>query len=278
MTLMYDSVTGAAIPLDAQIVAGYVDGPYGPNDRYHTGWSADAWARYPHAQHVTITVEGTPGARVADCEAGAMTPAQAASWALGEVRAGRRPTIYASEWDWANEVDPSLARVGLKRVRDVDGWQAHIGPAKVPPGFVACQYAQDVPGVGGHNIDLSVTDGVWPGNAPAPAPRPVPLPETVYLSDLAVEVPMSVFKSDSDATAYMVRRWYWDRLGRGPESVQALDYWVWGCAVNGVDATFAAFMATSEAEVDAQRLEEAIDAGVKANTASASTEAQAPTP
>lgn len=170
---MYDSVTGAAIPTSATIVAGYADGPYGPNDPYGSGWSAAAWARYPRAEHVTITVEGTPGARAADCESGAMTPQATALWARNEVNAGRRPTVYADAWDWANEVDQALAGRGLQRGRDVDGWVARIGPATIPNGFVACQYAQDIPGLNGSRIDVSVTNGIWPSIAP-PAPAPAP--------------------------------------------------------------------------------------------------------
>ena len=58
-------------------------------------------------------------------------------------------------------------------MRDLDGWQAHTGIAPIiPPGFVALQYLQDQPGVGGHNVDISVTNGVWPANAPPPVPAP----------------------------------------------------------------------------------------------------------
>lgn len=174
MTICYDSVTGDAIPANAAIVAGYIDGPYGPNDPFGSGWSAKAWARYPNAQHVTITVKGAPGALAADCESGDLTPATAAAWAKREVEAGRRPTVYAAAWFWANEVDQALAAVGLERVRDLDGWVAHEGaPAKVPGGFVAIQYAQDVSVGTGHNVDISVTDGTWPAKPKPPVPLPV---------------------------------------------------------------------------------------------------------
>lgn len=164
---MIDSVTGNAIPLNTPIVAGYGDGPYGPGDPYGSGWSTAAWAQYP-GQHVVITVKGTPGMRVADCESGAMTVPQTVQWARNEITAGRRPTIYADQWDWANEIDQALAAVNLRRVRDLDGWVAHVGPAIVPSGFVAVQYAQGVPGGRGHNVDLSITNGIWPGMAPPP--------------------------------------------------------------------------------------------------------------
>ena len=43
MRIMYDAVTAANIPVDAQIVAGYVGG------NSYT-WSPADWARFPRAQ------------------------------------------------------------------------------------------------------------------------------------------------------------------------------------------------------------------------------------
>ncbi len=181
MTLMFDSVTGDGPPLNSPIVAGYVDGPYGPGDIYGSGWSEAAWARYS-GYHVTITVEGSPGARAGDCESGTglWPPAKAAAWARSEVNAGRRPTIYGDYWDWTNGIDQALAAVGLQRGVEVDGWVADTGIGQtIPAGFVALQYAQDVNVGTGHNCDISVTNGIWPGTVtPLPTPTPVnhPIP------------------------------------------------------------------------------------------------------
>lgn len=181
MATMCDSVSGDACP-QASIIGGYVDGSYGPDDPYGSGWSAAAWARYPHSYHVTITVEGSPGARAADCEEGALWPPyKAANWARAEVNAGRRPTVYGSAWDWANGIDQALSKVGLERVRDVDGWVADVdgGDQSIPTGFVARQWAQNQPGLNGGRVDWSVTNGVWPGSGPAPTPVPTPSPTPV---------------------------------------------------------------------------------------------------
>lgn len=186
--ILYDSVTGDACPTNAAAVGGYIDGPYGPGDIYGTGWSTKAWARYPNALHVTITVKGTPGARAADCEPGAMWPASvAAAWAMEEIRAGRRPTIYGDYYDWLEieeSIDKALAALGLERERDVDGWVAKVGAAVIPPGFVACQFAQDQPGANGGRVDLSVTNGVWPDTVtpPKPTPTPIPVPEEATMN------------------------------------------------------------------------------------------------
>ena len=89
---MYDSVSYLAVPADAEIVAGYVDGMYKN--------FAQMVARTPQAQHVSITVTGQANVMVADCETGDLTPSQAARWAQNELAGGRHPTIYCSRSLW----------------------------------------------------------------------------------------------------------------------------------------------------------------------------------
>ena len=173
---MIDSVTPAAIPKGTPVVAGYCDGPYGPNDPYGSGWTAAAWESFPGSQLVVITVDGMAGAHVYDIETGDGTPSQGAAWALAEVKAGRRPTLYANASTWASELDAALHAVGLARVSVVDGWIAQYNDqAIVPAGYVAHQYLANQPGVGGSYIDYSVTNGEWPAAiAPVPCPKPPP--------------------------------------------------------------------------------------------------------
>ncbi|HUC37042.1 MAG TPA: hypothetical protein VMR97_07960 [Acidimicrobiales bacterium] len=78
--------------------------------------------------------------------------------------------------------------------------------------------------------------------------------DVIYLDDLKAEVPMSVFKSDTDAMNYMVRQWYVTRLGREPESPQVRDAWVAQIEASGVDAAFSSFMTTPEAELDLTKI------------------------
>jgi hypothetical protein len=173
---LYDSVNAKTIPAGAQLVAGYVDGAYAN--------VADLKKRFPHAYVVTITVFGKAGARVADVETGDLTPAQGAKWALDELHAGRRPTIYCSA-----AVVPAV-KLELSKLRvdpvAVDFWVAHwvsVGtqpPAKVPAvptGAVALQYAANIP-YGPYRdgaYDLSVTNGHWPFPAPHKAATPQPV-------------------------------------------------------------------------------------------------------
>lgn len=147
MATMYDSINPDAIPADAELCAGYVDGRW-PS---YQGMVA----RFGRNRVVSITVTGEPGARVADVERGDLTPQQAAIWAKNELAAGRRPTIYTnlSTWDACKQ---ALQAQGIDPSR-VDWWIARPGPAELVPGTVATQYAFDVNG-----CDLSITDGSWP--------------------------------------------------------------------------------------------------------------------
>jgi hypothetical protein len=120
-------------------------------------------------------VAGAPGARVYDIETGDGTPAQGADWARREHDDGRRPGLYANQSTWG-ALDAALGSVGLGRVGSVDGWLAlYDSIPAVPAGFVAKQYAQNVPGLGGHGIDLNVTNGLWPLVSSPPSPKEPPV-------------------------------------------------------------------------------------------------------
>ena len=151
MTTCYDSTTPSQIPTSAPIVAGYIDGLY--------KWSAADWARFP-GQHVTISVFGAAGAQVADVERGDLTPQQGANWARAEIAAGRRPTIYSDKSTW-----PTVVQMLGADARLVDWWAADpTGTPHLVPGSVCTQYAWNSLGqTNGANVDVSVTNGTWPG-------------------------------------------------------------------------------------------------------------------
>jgi hypothetical protein len=86
---MYDAVTPGNIPTSAEVVAGYLDGDF--------AWSKDDWNRFPDAQRVIITVDGSLTGNVADVENGNMTPEQAKGWIETKQREGKCGcTIYCS--------------------------------------------------------------------------------------------------------------------------------------------------------------------------------------
>jgi murein L,D-transpeptidase YcbB/YkuD len=168
MPTMYDSETPSAIPADAEIVAGYVDGQWPDFDELVT--------RFPNAKHVSITVSGRAGAMVGDCEKGDMTPATLATWAEREIAADRRPTLYYSK-DSAPAVVAALQEAGVA-LTAVDYWVADWkvpAEAHLVPGSVATQWASPGTGSGG-NYDVSETVEAWPAVAVEPEPEPEPAP------------------------------------------------------------------------------------------------------
>ena len=132
LVTFYDAVSIPAIPGEATIVAGYVDG------RYET--VSALRQQFPKAVVIEITVFGAPGIAVCDCESGDITPPQARRGRRPRYRRGAgRPSIATvrREHPWW----PRLADLDLEFVRDVDNWVAdYDGIAQVPEGCVAKQY------------------------------------------------------------------------------------------------------------------------------------------
>lgn len=171
---MYDSIDPTAIPADAAMVAGYVDGIYGPNHAAFNqpGWDADAWARFPNAVKVGIAVKPwTNYGQVGDVETGDMTPDGALGWVRMRRAAGQDPTLYSSSYAWqqivivfaqAGEPLPHWWEATLDGTFPWDGRQVAIqgqGEAQT-----------------GHHYDLSQVLDYWPGvdvAAPPGTPPPV---------------------------------------------------------------------------------------------------------
>jgi hypothetical protein len=189
MGTMFDAVDVAAIPKDAQIVAGYVDGNWPTYD--------ELVKAFPSAEHVSITVKGAPGARVADCESGDLSPRTAAGWAKAEIAAGRRPCIYYSRAA-APAVSAALAAEGVQ-LGAVDYWVADwTGTPHVVAGSVATQYA-DPPKSGG-NYDISETVEGWPVAAPEPTPAPAPVAAATEPEEAAV---LQILESPNDGNRHV---------------------------------------------------------------------------
>lgn len=83
---MYDDVTLALIPPDAEAVAGYVNGRYRNYQQVLLHW--------PHAKHKSIDVRGDAFADCLDVEPGDATNATAPGWYKRQ--AVQHPTIYTS--------------------------------------------------------------------------------------------------------------------------------------------------------------------------------------
>lgn len=160
---MYDSVNWAAIPANAQMVAGYL----APSS---FAWPAAAWARFPNAVKVQIAVRASTNAgQVLDVESGDATPAQAPGWVAMRRAANPPvdPTVYCSASAWPT-VQAAFASAGLAQPHY---WIASYpgGGAVIPSGAVAHQYADPNSGSGG-DWDLSVVADYWPGVDPISTP------------------------------------------------------------------------------------------------------------
>lgn len=174
MRTMYDSVDPAAIPTSADMVAGYVDGIYGPDHTHFgvTGWDGSAWARFPNAIKVRIAVKATTNdGQVGDVETGDMSPWTALQWVQMRRAAGQDPTLYASRSDW-----PTIVNVFVGAGEPLPHWWEATLDGTFP--WDGRQVA--IQGMGsaqtGYNYDLSQVVDHWPGvDAAAPAPPPPPV-------------------------------------------------------------------------------------------------------
>lgn len=163
--IMFDSVDPSAIPADAELVAGYVDGP-------KSVWPTNAWTMFPKAQLVRINVTGDPvnGGDVLDVETGDATPDHAPAWfdARGGDAAGL--TIYCNR-DTLPAVEQAMGKRRYFR------WIATLDGTFVIPGYkplegpAAIQFAGAAQ-LGGRNVDMSLVMRDYFHPAPAAAAAP----------------------------------------------------------------------------------------------------------
>lgn len=113
---MYDDVSTALIPANAQAVAGYVNGKW---PTYAT-----VVKQWPNAHHLSIAVSASADADCLDVEAGDATNDQAPAWVKRQLGRGlKRPVVYTSVSN-AQALLTTLARAGIKR-SDIRLWTAH---------------------------------------------------------------------------------------------------------------------------------------------------------
>lgn len=164
---MYDSVTVADIPSDAQYAAGYVNGSYANLQAIKD--------HCPHLQHLlTIDVNGSSEAECLDVEPGDAVASQVPDWVRKQKARGvQKPVIYTSASN-VLAVIGALHGAGLGR-NDIRLWTAHyIGEHICNPN---CGYGnwqadgtQWTSSSMGRNLDQSL---LWPSFfGPPPDPDP----------------------------------------------------------------------------------------------------------
>lgn len=153
---MYDSDNPNAIPANAPMVAGYIDGDSGR-------WPESAWNRFTGKKVRIARRVSTNDGHVLDVEAGIPTVwppnLNIVKWVQMRRRAGVEPTIYCNQLnDW-----PGIRQLfNATSVRQPYYWVARYdNVAVIPAGAIAKQYANP-PLAGGH-YDLSVVADYWPG-------------------------------------------------------------------------------------------------------------------
>lgn len=151
---MYDSTTPAAIPDNAEMVAGYLNGDY--------AWTPEEWRRFKEAAKIRIVISPINEGDVLDVENGDATPDHAPGWILARRAAGhRRPTPYVNR-DNAHAVLTACERHNLKPGEHYWLWLATLdGTATTDlPGVVAIQ--DKGAAALGFNADSSVVfDPTW---------------------------------------------------------------------------------------------------------------------
>lgn len=155
--ILYDSITPSAIPRDAKMVAGYVDGLY--------RWTDEDWALFPNAVHVTITALGHDNAVVLNLEPNGYWPADlGVGWVLRARARGVDPTIYLNYRNHLALVQAAFDRAGVPRPHF---WVAEYnGVQNIPDGTIAKQYAAPEGTGAAHtpgHYDLSIVADHWPG-------------------------------------------------------------------------------------------------------------------
>lgn len=153
---MYDDVNVSLIPLNAEAVAGYVDGRW---PTYNT-----LVKKFPHAAHkLSIAVFASDDADALDVEPGDAVPTQAAAWVKKEhAKGNKRPIVYTNASHGQGLVD-LLTKAGLKYGVDYLWWSAHytgkphLCSAKCGFGIKVIAHAtQWTDMAGGHNLDESL--------------------------------------------------------------------------------------------------------------------------
>jgi len=238
---MYDSVTATAIPTNAAVVAGYVDGAY--------AWSNADWARFPESVKVRIAVfASTNDGHVLDVEDGDATPAQAPGWVRMRRAAGLDPIVYCNASTWPSVIS-AFSSAGIA---GPPYWIAQYdGSPAIPSGAVAKQY-NDPPGSGGEydisNASQAFIDAVT-GES---------MPLTQADANLVVSTLLNWYITTPDKPNGTAGRQVWDVLGDG-ERIETLIGTQSGSMTSDQAALLAAIRAQpTGGQVDVQALANAL--------------------
>lgn len=149
MRTAYDAVTPSNIPRNAEVVMGYVNGPY--------AWNPSDWAMFPNAVKITIaTHPDNTTSHMIDYENGDFTDANVVQAVKVRQASGRFPIVYCSESVWAH-VRSLFTAAGVPEPLYLVAAYPGAGPT-IPSGAIGHQY-EDYQ----NKYDISVIDDYIPG-------------------------------------------------------------------------------------------------------------------
>lgn len=154
MRTMYDSVQPTAIPRNADMVAGYINGTW--------KWSAADWVLFPDAVKIRIATQPEVlDGDVLDCELGDATPIECVVWVIHRRAMGADPTVYCSWADWPI-VQAAFTKAHCKQPHY---WIARYNGVRELPSLngitaIAKQYANPPAHKQGH-FDLTCVSDEW---------------------------------------------------------------------------------------------------------------------
>ena len=191
--VMYDADDDTQFPRGAQAYAGYVNGRIASQPNF-------AWivAEFPHAFHLSITLNASEDADTLDVEAGAASVADVPGWYDRQRARGlERPCIYASASTMQTGIVP-LIRSGRIARPLVRLWSAHYAGEHICANNTCGAVSMPVDGTQwtpdafGRNLDQSLLVASFfsipapPKPAPAPAPPTIPAWQEAILNKLPV--------------------------------------------------------------------------------------------
>jgi peptidoglycan hydrolase-like protein with peptidoglycan-binding domain len=190
---MFDADDDTQFPRGAQAYAGYVNGRIASQPNYQ--WIV---AQFPHAFHLSITLNAGQDADALDVEAGAASVADVPGWYDRQRARGlARPCIYASASTMQTGIVP-LIRSGRIPRASVRLWSAHYAGQHICSnttcGAVSMPMdgTQWTPNAWGRNLDESLLVADFfaapapPKPTPAPAPPSVPAWQETMMNKLPV--------------------------------------------------------------------------------------------
>jgi hypothetical protein len=162
MRTAYDAVTPSNIPRNAEVVMGYINGPY--------AWDQADWDLFPNALKITIaTHPDNTTSQIIDYERGDFDDSDVVQAVAVRRSNGGNPIVYCAETDW-NHLQAVFASAGVTQPQWLIAAYPGAGDT-IPSGAIGHQY------IDYQNLyDISVLADFIPGVDPEPTTKENDMP------------------------------------------------------------------------------------------------------